>query len=178
MNPSDDRIDRLEARIAALEASLSAPEKHQPSPDDTMAASTSIATEFWALDGLKSRLPDPGGVLYVGAVNTALGPVEWQYGLTTGAVLAGDWSEAAASLAALAHPARLSLLKAVIEGTDTVAALAELTDLGSTGQIYNHINQLVAQGWLATRSRGHYVVPPQKIVPLLTIITATGKATQ
>ncbi len=47
---------------------------------------------------------------------------------------------------ALAHPVRLRLVQAILAGRSTAARLAELEDLGTTGQVYLHLRQLVTAG--------------------------------
>ncbi|MCJ1703032.1 helix-turn-helix transcriptional regulator [Rathayibacter sp. VKM Ac-2926] len=158
-----ERLERLEgAALVATPGSTAA----APAQDDP----------FWALSALKERLPSPGGVVFAGAVATPAGPVEWQYGLSTDAFFERDWgsSPGPAALAALGSPVRLRFLQAVAGGVETVAQLAESEGAGTTGQIYHHVNQLVAAGWLEARGRGRYGIPPERLVPLLTILLAAG----
>jgi hypothetical protein len=130
---------------------------------------------FWILNGLRSRLAADGGVAFAGTVRVADGPVEWQLGATTEDVLSADWSVLAADLAALGHPARLTLLQAILGGAHTVSELSDVEGIGSTGQLYHHLGQLSGHGWLNAVARGRYVVPAQRIVPLMVIITATRR---
>lgn len=164
------RISELETRVAALEAARQA-EAPPPPP----AVGIEGDDRFWVLNGLKRTLPSPGGVVYAGAVETPTGPVEWQYGVLAEELLAHDWATFARSLGAIGNPVRLSLLQAILNGTQTVAALGELATFGTSGQIYHHINTLVAAGWLVARTRGRYVIPAERIVPLLVILTAAGR---
>ena len=69
-------------------------------------------------------------------------------------MLAVDWPERASALAALGHPVRLRLLHEIVHGRTTVKALAELDDIGTSGQIYHHLRQLIAAGWLRATARG------------------------
>ncbi|MET9976079.1 ArsR/SmtB family transcription factor [Streptomyces microflavus] len=87
------------------------------------------------------------------------------------AVLSSDWSEAADTLGALGHPVRLRLIQALAGGRSAVAELVELEGLGTTGQIYHHLRQLVSAGWLETTGRGRYQIPPARLVPLLVVVT-------
>ncbi|MCJ1673436.1 winged helix-turn-helix domain-containing protein [Rathayibacter sp. VKM Ac-2929] len=163
-------LDELRERVARLEgAALGA------TPGST-AAAPAQDDPVWALTALKERLPSPGGVVFAGAVATPAGPVEWQYGLSTDAFFERDWgsSPGPAALAALGSPVRLRFLQAVAGGVETVAQLAESEGAGTTGQIYHHVNQLVAAGWLEARGRGRYGIPPERLVPLLTILLAAG----
>ncbi len=158
-----ERLAALEQRVAALEE-----------PPRTSATEAVDADTFWALTELKARLPQRGGVMFTGSVELESGPADWQYGATTDQLLDQDWSEHATGLAALGHPVRLSILRAVVNGVRTVAELTEQLDVGTSGQVYHHVRELTGARWLTARSRGQYVVPTDRVVPLLVILTATG----
>ncbi|MEU8826542.1 helix-turn-helix domain-containing protein [Streptomyces sp. NPDC048636] len=158
------RIDALEERVARLE---SAPD----APRDTR--STSWEDTFWALEGLRRRLTGRGEVLFTGSLELPTGErYEWQQGALTDGLLAADWAEHAASYAALGHPVRLTLLRAVLRGTRSAAELQEVAGLNTTGQLYHHLKQLTATGWLQAEGRGHYHVPAGRVVPLLVLVSA------
>ncbi|HEY8600696.1 MAG TPA: winged helix-turn-helix domain-containing protein [Thermomicrobiales bacterium] len=165
----DNRFAALEARVAALERAERERAAATTPPEEAQAT----ADPFWALTALKGMaLPASGAVLYAGVVETPQGPVEWQYGTLAEELFEQDWSEFARSLGAIGNPVRLSLLQAILRGTQTVAELSELATFGTSGQVYHHINNLVAAGWLAARTRGRYVIPADRVVPLLVILTA------
>ncbi|MFJ9417061.1 ArsR/SmtB family transcription factor [Streptomyces sp. NPDC101227] len=171
------RVAELERRLAALEeAAGQAPDRGAAVPSPKREPDD----EFWALHGLKDQLAglgaDNGGVLFTGAVRTPTGKrYEWQYGLVTDTVLEGDWADAAESFAALGQPVRLRLLREILGGRCTAAELTELDGTGTTGQIYHHLRQLTAAGWLHTAARGRYEVPADRVVPLLVMLTAAGR---
>ncbi|MEJ8635931.1 ArsR family transcriptional regulator [Streptomyces sp. NPDC006475] len=161
----------LEERVAALERRLAALEQAD------RAAPRLGEGDFWALEGLKEQLAEAGaqtgGVLFTGAVRLPTQEqYEWQYGLLSEQLLDGDWSDAADSFAALGHAVRLRLLREILGGRRTAAELTELEGLGTTGQIYHHLRQLTAAGWLHTASRGRYEVPGARVVPLLVVLAA------
>ncbi|GAO07496.1 helix-turn-helix domain-containing protein [Streptomyces lydicamycinicus] len=165
----EQRVAELERRLAVLEAGRPAPPPERE-PED----------ELWALRGLKAQLAelgaDNGGVLFTGAVRIPAGQrYEWQYGLVTDTVLDRDWAAAAESFAALGQPVRLRLLREILGGRCTAAELTELDGTGTTGQIYHHLRQLTAAGWLHTAARGRYEVPADRVVPLLVMLTAAGR---
>ncbi|GAA3794183.1 helix-turn-helix domain-containing protein [Streptomyces coacervatus] len=169
----EQRVVDLERRLAALEQAADRP---RPAP----APEREPGDDLWALHGLKDQLAelgaDNGGVLFTGAVRTPTGKrYEWQYGLVTDTVLDGDWADAAESFAALGQPVRLRLLREVLGGRCTAAELTELDGTGTTGQIYHHLRQLTAAGWLHTAARGRYEVPADRVVPLLVMLTAAGR---
>ncbi|MDH2426115.1 helix-turn-helix domain-containing protein [Sphaerisporangium sp. TRM90804] len=162
-----ERVAELERRMAALEEA------------GGRAAPTVTRADFWALEALKVKLredgADDGGVLFTGAVRLPAGErYEWQYGLPAEALLDGEWADAADAFAALGHPVRLRLLQEIIGGRRTAAELADLEGLGTTGQIYHHLRQLTAAGWLSAAGRGRYVVPGPRVVPLL-VALATAR---
>ncbi|HEY8481946.1 MAG TPA: ArsR family transcriptional regulator [Spirillospora sp.] len=161
-----ERIARLEERVTLLEQSRADSETEPPARGETL----------WALYGLKDRVDDPGAVLFTGSVTLPPGEhYEWQEGHLTGELLADDWSQAADTLAALAHPVRLLLLREILHGARTTAELAAHEQLGTTGQLYHHLRQLVAAGWLRTTARGRYSVPGERVVPLLAVLAATRR---
>jgi Helix-turn-helix domain len=168
----EDRLRRLEARVARLEGAGARP---WPAAADGPGAA-GHADDFWALHGLQERVGEPGAVLLTGSVTVpGAGHVEWQEGQLADTLLAEDWGELAAGLAALAHPVRLLLLREILLGTHTAAQLSEHPRLGTSGQLYHHLRQLVAAGWLRSSARGQYAVPPERVVPLLVTLAATRR---
>jgi hypothetical protein len=159
------RLTALEARVAALEDRLDSaapvPRTTGPEVDPDV---------FWALLGLEDRAPSPGAVMIVGSVRTPTGlTARWQLGAGTEDLLDDEWDGVADRLAALGHPVRLRLLQQVLRGTGTARELTAVEGIGTSGQVYHHLRQLTAAGWL--RNRGsHYEVPAETLVPLLTTI--------
>ncbi|WP_433890584.1 ArsR/SmtB family transcription factor [Streptomyces sp. CA-111067] len=170
----EERVSALERRLAELEGR---------GPRDTPAAGAVSGGDFWALEHLKAELDEAGvtagAVLFTGAVQ--LSPqerYEWQATTPADALLAEDEpadSATADALAALGHPLRLQLLRGVLGGIHTVAELAELPEVGTTGQIYHHLRQLAGAGWLHTTGRGKYGVPAARVVPLLVVLSAARR---
>ncbi|MER5830808.1 winged helix-turn-helix domain-containing protein [Streptomyces sp. NPDC002130] len=161
----EQRVTDLERRLEALEG----PQRTGPRID---------GGDFWALNGLKEQLSEAGvadgGVLYTGSVGLPTGEqYAWQMAALTEDLLGGDWTTAAESFAALGHPVRIRLLREILGGRRTATALAELEEVGTTGQIYHHLRQLTATGWLHTPGRGRYEVPPGRVVPLLVALATT-----
>ncbi|HEV7931586.1 MAG TPA: winged helix-turn-helix domain-containing protein [Actinomadura sp.] len=165
-----ERLERLEARVDRLEAGRASATAGRTEPPEP------AGEVFWALEGLRERVSDPGAVLFTGTVTLPTGEhYEWQQGHGTEELLADDWSQAGAALTALAHPVRLLLLREILHGARTTAELSAHERLGTTGQLYHHLRQLVSAGWLRTTARGHYAVPGERVVPLLTVLAATHR---
>lgn len=139
-----------------------------------------LGETFWALERLKEEIARhevPGGaVMIVGAVETPGGVrAEWQEGIGVEELFDQEWTEFADSLAALGNPVRLRLMRALLDGRSSVAELVELDGVGTTGQIYHHLRQLTAAGWLRGAGRGRYEVPVARVVPLLTTLLAARR---
>ncbi len=131
---------------------------------------------FWALTGLQERIGAGSAVLFTGSVRLPGERVYvWQEGIDAEQLLDADWDQAADALAALGHPIRLKLIQEVLNGASTTAEIGATEGLGTTGQLYHHLRQLVAAGWLSSSGRGRYEVPPGRVVPLLVTIAATSR---
>jgi DNA-binding transcriptional ArsR family regulator len=188
-----DQADRVEdAAVAELAARVARIEQHlglgrdgreddahdsadqSTDPAGSTAGPTAAAGTWWLLDELERRRQE--AVAYGGrARDAAGGPVHWQITHGSDALLQADWSEAAGPLAALGHPSRLQILQLVARGeARTAAELAGAEGLGTTGQIYHHLRQLVAAGWLRPGARGQHQVPAERLVPLLVLLSAAG----
>jgi DNA-binding transcriptional ArsR family regulator len=177
--PERDRLAALEQRVAALERALADGGRGgDVSPSRVAEDAAGDADRFWALQGLRERAPaDAGGaVLFTGVVRTPDGATyQWQEAHAGDDLLGRSWEEAGAALEALGSPVRMLLLREVLHGRATAADLAELPEFGTSGQVYHHLRRLTAAGWLRSAARGRYVVPPERIVPLLAAIAAVQR---
>jgi hypothetical protein len=167
----------VEERLAALEAQVAALVERLAVTAGPVSPEAPAEGVFWALDGLKQRLPaeSTGAVLYTGTVRVAGRSYDWQYGREVDDLLAGDWAELPGILSALGHPVRLRLLREILTGRQGTAELADIEELGTTGQLHHHLRQLTAAGWLHSTARGRYAVPADRVVPLLAILTAARR---
>ena len=129
---------------------------------------------FWILDGLKARLAaGTGAVVLAGVVPLPTGEqYAWQYGQATQDLLGASWLELSKAIAALGHPVRLRLMQLILTGTRSVADLQSVDELGTSGQLYHHLRQLMVAGWLVQTARGHYSVPGNRVIPLLVLLLA------
>jgi DNA-binding transcriptional ArsR family regulator len=187
-SPLEQRLLALEARIRALEglapargeespARPSVPPAHPPATSGVEPPAPPASGEegaLWALNGLLSRLgAGQGGVVYAGRYShPAGGEVQWQMGRPQQALLDEDWSELAPRLAALGHPVRLRLVQLLLNGMGAVADLAAQPGMGTSGQLYHHLRELEATGWLHSSQRGRYALRPERIVALMAVLTA------
>ena len=168
---TEQRLADLEARVAALEGRRHRPTRTEAAPSPPTTPS-SPSTSCAAASEVSAR------VLYAGSVRRSADeePLEWQHGHPLERLDESDWSRLAPRIDALGNSVRLNLLHEIWNGASTVAELAERPGFGTTGQIYHHVNQLTSAGWLAPTRRGHYSIPPERVVPLLVILAAVGDA--
>lgn len=142
----DARVDDLERRVAALEGAPAAP-----------------------------AVGDEAGVVrYSGEVHLR-GDVTWTIALDAKAALDLDDGPRLAVLAALGHPARAGIVRALLTGgPSSTTVLQDAAGLASTGQLYHHLRSLTHCGLVEQDGRGSYRVRPQVIVPALVLLTAAA----
>ena len=155
------RLNELEKRVAVLE------KRRAESALDT-------DSRFWALNRLRDEHPE-GALIYAGHVHLPTGEHwAWKEFEDTTSLLAADWEGTAPMLAALGHPLRLSILRAVLHGKRTTAELQADPTLAAGGKLYHHLRDLQAGGWLILQGRGQYTVPAERVLALLVIVQAAG----
>lgn len=132
--------EELAGRVAALEQLVQTLVERL----DTIAPTATAATTSGA-----DATPDPDRNPF-----WALDGLKAQVGETPGAVLYTG-----------TVTLRLLLVRHILHGARTTGELAEIDGLGTTGQLYHHLRQLVGAGWLRSSARGQYAVPPERVVP-------------
>lgn len=131
--------------------------------------------QLWAVNGLQRHSSGTSGrvvlagVAITGNSNTHL----WQQEAEVTELLALDWATHAQTLEALGHPVRLSILQAILGGVHTVQEFTELPSMGTTGQVYHHLRDLIAADWVRAVRRNHYDIPASRVIPLLTVLLGT-----
>ncbi|WP_026234867.1 ArsR/SmtB family transcription factor [Calidithermus timidus] len=127
--------------------------------------------KFWALHALAQNDDGGGRIVYAGVLETPkAGRVAWQKEAAVAELLKADWTQEAPVLGALGHPIRLAILKSLLMGSQTIQELLEIPGLGTSGQLYHHLRELQAVGWVHQERRNYYAIPKDQIVPLLVII--------
>ncbi|MCZ9297689.1 ArsR/SmtB family transcription factor [Corynebacterium hesseae] len=161
------RLAELEARVAALERRTNTADA-RPTP-----ASNEEDSTYWLVDALapNEQLPD-GSVIFGGNINVGKRSYAYQWQRPTTFVTDESWAENLERLSALAHPVRGEILRRLLAAPATAAELVEENIVSSTGTAYHHLSALTHAGW-TTKSGGEYSIRPPRVIPLLTIITAS-----
>ncbi|MBZ0251148.1 MAG: helix-turn-helix domain-containing protein [Burkholderiales bacterium] len=157
-------LEEIQSRLARLEAAARAPAPVAADP-----------AKFWLVDRI-ARVGTKGGeVAYGGTATLPSGEqFAWQRQVAAKDLLRHEWGGLDRVLAALGHPVRLRLLRAIVHGRRTKADLEQLEGLGTTGQLYHHLKTLEAAGWVRVLERGTYGVPGERVIPLLAILAAAA----
>jgi ArsR family transcriptional regulator len=164
---SEERWRELEARLASMEARLSELEqRHLPSP---------TGLDLPLLERLRTRPDsDGGGILYAGAVELGGRPYVWQVERGLQELLAFPNEGLAPVFAALGHPLRLQIVLALLERPRAAPELTELAAASSPGQLYHHLEKLLAAGVISQAERGAYAVSARGVVPVLALLSAAA----
>jgi DNA-binding transcriptional ArsR family regulator len=165
------RLEDLERRVGALEANSPAAGAVEPAP----LADLRALDELRHRDGpryVRGRMR--GAVSYAGSARLDDEEVLWagEHGLAQ--IWDLDLAEVARLLAALGHPARLALVRALLVGERSSQELQEVIGSGSAGQLYHHLKDLLAAGVVDQAGRSRYRISASRIVPLLVIFAAAG----
>ncbi|WP_433200851.1 ArsR/SmtB family transcription factor [Nocardia sp. CA-107356] len=165
----EDRLAKLERRLAAKDLIK----------DGNGRANGSAPQGGWALRRLHEEFANAdqrnGGVMFAGSGSLpSAEQFDWQVQFSTDDIVAYDWGDAAECLAALGSPVRLRILREIFRGSRTAAELTDIAEVGTSGEVYNHLRQLAATGWLHTVGQGRFEVPPNRVVPLL-VALATAR---
>lgn len=167
------RLDDLERRVDELESLLVTGDR--PSPEPTLVPDLRQLEELRHREGPRYVRGGLRGVIaYAGSATLGDGEVLWagEHGLPQ--IWDLDPAATARLLAALGHPARLALVRALLAGVRTSQELQEVIGSGSAGQLYHHLKDLMAAGVVDQAGRSRYRIASARIVPLLVILAAAG----
>jgi hypothetical protein len=89
-------------------------------------------------------------------------------------VLDVEPDQLAKAFAALASPARVVLVRALLDGPLTSQELRARLDDPSVGQLYHHLNQLLAAGLVVQPGRSLYALPRGNEIALCVVLLAAG----
>lgn len=166
-----EQLAALADRVAALEA------QHSTTPAEPVPrqpADLPVVVALQERSGPPYERGDVGGaVLYAGSVRFTRAEYEWQVERPVPDLLDLDLVPLARVLSALASPARLLLLRALLQGPCSSHQLQEALGVTSPGQLYHHVKELLAVGIVEQPDRSVYRLAPRKIVPFLAILAAT-----
>jgi DNA-binding HxlR family transcriptional regulator len=171
MTNNDDRLFQIEQLLGELFERLTALEQRSSVTLSKQYPGGSLA------DQLQQRLSASeedvvGLIAYAGAVRASEGELVLDFERSAGELLTRDMEPVAQALAALGHTVRLDLMRLLLRGPQTSQQLQEALGLASSGPLYYHLKELMASGLVIQPARNSYQVSPQRVVPLLVILSA------
>jgi DNA-binding transcriptional ArsR family regulator len=166
----DERVAKLVRRVEQLEHPPQGRLKRRPD-----AASTPLAL----VEHLRTRRTGryrakgmQGAIAYGGAVVLGERECLWVREHPLPDIDDIEPGQLAQALSALAHPARLILVRALLKQAHTSQELQALLEVSSPGQLYHHLKELLAAGIVTQARRSHYEVASRQVVPLLAVLAA------
>ena len=118
-----------------------------------------------------------GAVAYAGAARLGEREVRWIQEHPLPELLAIDPALVARTLAALGHPARLLVVRALLRQPHSSQQLQGVLAGSSPGQLYHHLKDLLAAGLVRQSARSQYEIASHQVVPLLATLAAAADAT-
>jgi ArsR family transcriptional regulator len=115
-----------------------------------------------------------GAIAYAGAVVLGERECLWIREHPLPAITSLDANRVAPVLASLGHPARLILLRALLEQACTSQELQAVLGVTSPGQLYHHLKELLSAGIVTQTSRSRYEVAARQVVPVLAVLSAAA----
>jgi DNA-binding transcriptional ArsR family regulator len=171
------QLAEIAARLVRVEKAM---EERRANVSTSVASNTENnavsvdANRYWLISAVQQQNLKGGAVVFGGDVITPTGEnYIWQQQREAKEMFKRDWTALDRVIAALGHPVRLRLLQAIIHGKTTKLELEHLDGLGTTGQLYHHLKILEEAGWVRSLERGVYGVPGERMVPLLTMLSAS-----
>ena len=145
----EERLEDVEQRLARLEAS-SINRMVPPLIDRISERLNQRIID----EGLDPEVSPVGEVEPYVIIRSAGGTWGWsEDNITFERLLAADPEAIAKGIGGLAHPVRIALAKALIDGPKESAALLEIAGLNTTGQLYHHLQAMADVGLVERRSR-------------------------
>lgn len=172
MPDPQDRLTALEEQVAILRTRLTALEEQVSS---AVSAGT-LTTSFQARAAVS--LPDSeaptsqagtiqGTLSYAGTIQLTGRPFRFQQRLPAQSLFEAAPELLAQIFAALSSPHRVIILRTLCERTCTAQQLQEVLGMGSAGQLYHHLKELLAVGLITQRERSSaYTIEPAKVIPI------------
>lgn len=154
MNDIERQVHDLAARVRRVEQALGT----GPLPEPSLTEPAS---------------PPDGTVGYSGSVDLA-GPVHWGIRYEAAQTLRLPTESSGAVFAALGHPARLEIVRILLQGNASVSDLQSKGDFGTSGQLYHHLKILTSASVATKLDRNEYGITATHVVPTLVALLCAG----
>ena len=160
--------DEITAAIGQLAERIARLEDHKSERPPRQAVPVRDLIDAVGNDG-----DGPATVVFAGAGAWDGGIVAWEMARPWNEVRESAGDDTARVLTALGSAVRLRIVAALLGGAMATHELVDRLDLGSSGQLFHHLKELLAAGVIHQPVRGTYAVRRQHVVPLLAVLAAT-----
>lgn len=164
MHNPPEQLAALEALVASLEARITAIEEQ-------LAVSGGTETRASAMPALPASdegIPSTGALQGMFSITGSLLIGEQRYNMRVQEQAQSFFDahpeQIAQVIAAVGNPHRVTLLRALYQGPRTALQLQEELAMGSVGQLYHHLKELVATGLVIQSRRSTYSIAPAKMM--------------
>lgn len=172
MPDPQDRLAALEEEMAALRTRLAALEEQMSSFGQGGTTGALFQARGSALP--PDREPQAaqtglvqGTLSYSGDIQLGEHPLRFRQTLAVQSLFEAAPDLLAQLFAALASPHRVIILRTLCERPCTAQQLQEVLGMGSAGQLYHHLKELLAVGLITQRERSSaYTIDPAKVIPV------------
>lgn len=168
---AEERLERLTGLVEELAQRLADLERRGAAAERAEGVARSLSRRVAEELRAGRRVPPTGEVLWAGSYwpsgELSFG---WEERRSVEDLLAVADDRLARVLAAFASPARLALVKALLGGERSTGELMAGLGLRTTGQLYHHLNNLIAAGVVVQRARNRYGLNPARLRLVLAVL--------
>jgi DNA-binding transcriptional ArsR family regulator len=111
-----------------------------------------------------------GTITYRGTVHAGETALDYEVSHPVATLLSLDEDALARTLAVIAAPPRLTVLRALLEGSRDVGQLRQAVGPVAAGDLDRDLGDLVSAGLILQRRNGTFEAVPDRAIPLLTIL--------
>ena len=172
MADPQDRLTTLEEQVAVLRIRLTTLEEQMSAAVSAGAPRTLFQAKA-AVSPKDREAPASqegtiqGTLSYAGTIQLAGQPFRFQQTLVAQSLFEASPELLVMIFAALASPHRVIILRTLCEKPCTAQQLQEVLGMGSAGQLYHHLKELMAAGLITQRERSSaYTIEPAKVIPI------------
>lgn len=165
----EEEVAALRARLIALEEQVSSFAKGGTTGALFQARGSALPPDRESQTAQTG--PVQGTLSYSGTIQQGARPLRFQQTLAVPSLFEAAPDLLAQIFAALASPHRIIILRTLCERPCTAQQLQEVLGMGSAGQLYHHLKELLAAGLITQRERSSaYTIEPAKVIPVCAAI--------
>ncbi|MBO0790675.1 MAG: winged helix-turn-helix transcriptional regulator [Ktedonobacteraceae bacterium] len=164
MHNPPERLVALEALVTSLEARITAIEEQLAASGGAGARASAMQASPSPNESSSSTGTIQGKFSVVGSLLVGEQPYNMRVQEQVHSFFDAHPEQVAQVIAAVGNPHRVTLLRTLYQGPRTALQLQEELAMGSVGQLYHHLKELVATGLVIQSRRSTYSIAPAKMM--------------